>query len=1159
VTQQVAYLDAVNHIHELSATAGGQWADADLTVLTGAPPAADGSPLAGFEWSAGHAKQVVYLDAASHVHELSRTAGGQWADADLTALAGASPAAALSPLAAFEWTALSSKQVLCLDAASHVHELSLAPGGQWADTDLTETASAPPAAEGSQLAGFQWTGGGSKQAVFVDAAGHVHELSLVDGGLWADADLTGAANAPGAAPGSPLSGFEWAAGSTRHIGYIDATGHVNELSWTPGPGWEHTDLTGLTGAPAAAAGSPLAGFGWAAGDSPARQALYTDERGAIRELSVGSTSSQDWNLSTLAGGPAPSPRSPVAGYQWGAGVSQQVAYLGPAGHVCLLTGKLSGTSASSWAETDLTASTGAPAAAGSSPLTGYEWRAGLTELYGELRAELLSRHFALGRYFRADLLCFSNRLGVVHQDGSKTPDTGNDPVHGCLWSPDQAVVQQPVCVYQDADALLALPADQALFERWRVGDHWRINPLMYSGQLMACLAVETALGIPGSRDILLRLLESTRSLFKFTTPPFDGYILRWDPVTSDHWTTVMGENAVWLDRCCDFLTDADQPGGYLYCTPLDDPRYVPYVAQGTYDTWSVSDQLAYYARRRLSLDMTRYWEPSMDELTGLIAGLSFASLIVPDKAIQAEVSDQVGRLARYLSANAYLLVRPGGGFTAQGGTGIAPALEFPFGRVFSRVTGSPHAAQTNFEGALRNAGLWPLFAEAFTVASIGGPLVAPLLSALLLPLAAGSGELLSGIIAAVGGAGTFISLIGGSAILKALALFAGKEAFDVYGWPGSKAAFPASNGQQQEVVVAYLLLQLPSQLRFTGWMTGAGVAGSGYAQNFPPFIGLMGVGDADPTISAAYRGWLTARRAKNDPAPGDDAQDDLSPSGDAFASAVAVLLGAGQPERQKLVTLLWQLAAEFDDKRAGHLGIFDETDNPYSTATTYVTEPVRPALNFIAALALAWHFSRSQAAAGSPVAASAGFPAPPPAGFAMPAATVPAAVIDGSYGSAPAQVIPLSALPPVPAPPPAEVDLFAAGAPRKPANPPAPLTVVRWLFSAPRSHSGFLFPGAGTGVVNAGRMLAGAGSTILGVKLQLVDAQGNPLGDVGTTTVLGRPGAVDGTWPFTAGASIVSDGTGTADETVRVRWWFSIGRACRYRIGYLVQGAGTAL
>jgi hypothetical protein len=61
-----------------------------------------GSPLSGYEWAAGNSKQVVYLDGAGHVHELFVTTGA-WAHADLSALAGAPPAVAGSPLSGYQW------------------------------------------------------------------------------------------------------------------------------------------------------------------------------------------------------------------------------------------------------------------------------------------------------------------------------------------------------------------------------------------------------------------------------------------------------------------------------------------------------------------------------------------------------------------------------------------------------------------------------------------------------------------------------------------------------------------------------------------------------------------------------------------------------------------------------------------------------------------------------------------------------------------------------------------------------------------------------------------------------------------------------------------------------------------------------------------------
>jgi hypothetical protein len=567
------------------------------------------------------------------------------------------------------------------------------------------------------------------------------------------------------------------------------------------------------------------------------------------------------------------------------------------------------------------------------------------------------------------------------------------------------------------------------------------------------------------------------------------------------------------------------------------------MPQSAFDKLSLNDQMHYQGIRQVSVDMTRYWEPSMDELTGLIAGYSFVHAVVADPAIQAEVADQVAQLARYLAANAFLLVRPEGGFCAQGGSGMAPAFEFPFGRVFSRITGSAHPAQTNFEGALQNAKLWSQFSTAFAVATVTGPLTGPLFLLLLSTLAPPLGELLGLIVTAAGGLSGFINIVGGGGIVKAGIVYANREAFDVRSWPGGP------RDQQEEFVMAYLLAQFPPVQRFTTAVTALGLGIGKYAENFPPYLGLTALNDPDHTVRDSYLGWLAARRALGD----------ATANSDQFASAVAVLLGSGQAEQEKLVSLLWQLATDFDGTRNDDLDVYDDASG-YDGNITYVTEQVEPALDFMSGLALAWYYSKIQADAGNPLPTTLGFPAPPPAGTTFPAATVPAAVIQATSGLAPAQVIPLGALPPLPTPLPDEIDLFSASAPRKPADVPALTSPVRWLFSNPVSHYGNIFGDSGTDTINAGKTVTGSSCRILGVKLQLVDRHGVPLGDLGTTTTKYGGDAVVGSWPSTAGARMVPGVTYPAtDETAVVQWWYDVGRACRYRIGYLVAGVNCGM
>ena len=80
-TKQIAYVDGQSHVVDLSVGYGDPWQSTDLTELTGAPPPS-GSALAGYAWSAGGTKQVVYSDQQSHIIELyvARESPWQWVD-----------------------------------------------------------------------------------------------------------------------------------------------------------------------------------------------------------------------------------------------------------------------------------------------------------------------------------------------------------------------------------------------------------------------------------------------------------------------------------------------------------------------------------------------------------------------------------------------------------------------------------------------------------------------------------------------------------------------------------------------------------------------------------------------------------------------------------------------------------------------------------------------------------------------------------------------------------------------------------------------------------------------------------------------------------------------------------------------------------------------
>ena len=250
---RVYFTDSEGHVHELASTAGA-WNTTDLILVAvgTAPAAAAGSALTSHDSITGlTGSRVYFIDDAGHVHELAVVPDG-WNTTDLTLTTGAPPAAAGSALASHD---SSGSRVYFTDDAGHVHELAWVLEEEWNTSDLTLTTGAPPAAAGSALASHDYSG---SRVYFTDDAGHVHELAWVLEEEWNTSDLTLTTGAPSAAAGSALASHVY---SGSRVYFISADDHVHELAWVvsdSGPEWNTTDLTLTTGAPSAAAGSALA-------------------------------------------------------------------------------------------------------------------------------------------------------------------------------------------------------------------------------------------------------------------------------------------------------------------------------------------------------------------------------------------------------------------------------------------------------------------------------------------------------------------------------------------------------------------------------------------------------------------------------------------------------------------------------------------------------------------------------------------------------------------------------------------------------------------------------------------------------------------------------------------------------------------------------------
>jgi hypothetical protein len=206
-TEQVVYQSSDGHIHELSrlidasaSGADGSWVHSDLTSLTGAAVA--GSPRAhGYALDALYLRQVVYVGADRHVHELSvdRTSATAWKAVDLTLEAGVAETSA-SFIDAYACEQCAGKHVVYETVDGDVLDLysGTTTDYRWTSADLSKATIAPAARPDSYLAGYFWSATRSwNQFVYATPDGHIHEIyGVVDSGQWGTADLTALTSAP---------------------------------------------------------------------------------------------------------------------------------------------------------------------------------------------------------------------------------------------------------------------------------------------------------------------------------------------------------------------------------------------------------------------------------------------------------------------------------------------------------------------------------------------------------------------------------------------------------------------------------------------------------------------------------------------------------------------------------------------------------------------------------------------------------------------------------------------------------------------------------------------------------------------------------------------------------------------------------------------------
>ena len=164
----------------------------------------------------------------------------------------------------------------------------------------------------------------------------------------------------------------------------------------------------------------------------------------------------------------------------------------------------------------------------------------LEQTYAKLRAQMLARHFALGRYFPA--YHFGNGQVLGEFPACQLPATGTRRI-GCAQDGCLPRVPHPqhsggaimLPRYADSAALRALPEPARAIERRRVWRRDRSNALLMAGMRITGLSIEYRLGLDAAAAAIERWLDSTETLFKYRhlSTPMQGYVLRWDAASSD--------------------------------------------------------------------------------------------------------------------------------------------------------------------------------------------------------------------------------------------------------------------------------------------------------------------------------------------------------------------------------------------------------------------------------------------------------------------------------------------------------------------------------------------------------------------------------------------------------------------------------------------------
>jgi hypothetical protein len=548
------------------------------------------------------------------------------------------------------------------------------------------------------------------------------------------------------------------------------------------------------------------------------------------------------------------------------------------------------------------------------------------ELYGKLRAALLSRRFAFNGPWRVNLPSNSGRL-------------------------------EGVATRADYDAL---SPDEKMQARWSTTSRQGENPWALVGaSLAAALSIESMFGHAHARAVLGSLLESATAQFRFSGA-FDGYPVRWDPMATapERWRQ-----------------DAD---GNKYSAEFP-------VTSARYDFANAPREFRRYPRRSRAaldkllgslsppdsafegdIDYHRRWEISQDEIFGLLAGLYAIHQISGEATLAATAKTLTGRLADYLSRCGYLLVKPQGGLVGRGAGDSLIGSEYAIGRGFKTVLGSEFSSQTDFGGAMQLAGYWNQLKDPVALYAALGDLAS--VSAQLLALVPGDPTIAT-IVTTLNGIDTIVAsacpALADAAhdwllpahLAKMLAVSLHSDIFD-----------PFRENVRTEHAQSIFFYEYDRQMRYRVYSQFCALlAADKPPVSFMAQTAMLALNDHDTLVRDEFARWFGLRNTFIGASPRGPA-----PAQALYTQALACLL-LGSMYEAPLRDALDAAKSRFENDFESDLELVEVKDDHGNV--TGIKEDCTSAADYLGGLALAWLYATRRSAAGATLVG--GFPMPP--------------------------------------------------------------------------------------------------------------------------------------------------------------------------------------